>query len=393
MAIKHLIRPGWHADGGGLFLEVDPSGAKRWAMRLTVNGKRRDFGLGPLHKVSLQQAREVAAEYRAKAYRGLDPTSEKKAAIIAPESPTFEKAADEVHRQRMTTWSNGKHVAQWINTLRDYAFPIIGKTPVGAISAPDLLNVLLPIWTSKPETARRVRQRMGAVLDWARAAGFRTSENPMPIVDEALPKQKKTDRHHAALPYERVGAFIAELRAGPSAAVTKLGFEFLILTAARTIEVRKALWAEIDLAEATWTIAGEDTETGRRMKSGREHIVPLSGRCIEILAEARKLSPGNLIFPDDGTEKPLSENRFLNARDTIGYDKEQCSPHGFRSSFRDWAAEETNYPSEVVEMALAHTIKSKVEAAYRRGQLLGKRRELMDAWAHYVIGIKSHKDA
>jgi hypothetical protein len=160
MAIKHLSRPGWHADGGGLFLEVDPSGAKRWAMRLTINGKRRDFGLGPLHKVSLQQAREVAAEYRSKAYRGIDPTIEKKAALVVPESPTFEKAADEVHRQRMSYWSNGKHVAQYINTLLDYAFPIIGTKPIGTIAAPDLLNVLLPIWTSKPDHGYETQLRV-----------------------------------------------------------------------------------------------------------------------------------------------------------------------------------------------------------------------------------------
>ena len=291
-------------------------------MRITVSGKRRDFGLGPLHKVSLQQAREAAAEYRAKAYRGIDPTAEKKSAHAAPDGPTFEKAADEVHRQRKETWSNGKHVAQWINTLRDYAFPVIGSMPVGQVSAPELLNVLSPIWTTKPETARRVRQRIGVVLDWARAAGFRHGDNPMPIVDEALPKQKKKDRHHAALPYERVHEFIAELRAGPSAPITKLAFEFLILTAARSIEVRKALWTEIDVGEKLWTIPGEDAETGRRMKSGREHVVPLPDRCIEILAEARKLPSGDLIFPDSDTGAALSENRFLNARDAIGYTKD-----------------------------------------------------------------------
>ena len=384
-AVKHLTRPGWHADGGGLFLEIDPSGAKRWAMRLTVIGKRRDFGLGPLHKVSLQRAREVAAEYRAKAYRGVDPIADKKSAHVAPDGPTFERAADEVHRQRMTTWSNGKHVTQWINTLRDYAFPVIGTKPVGEVSAPDLLNILLPIWTTKPETARRVRQRIGVILDWARAAGFRQSNNPMPIVDEALPKQTRKERHHAALPYERVHEFISELRSGPSESVTKLAFEFLILTAARSIEVRKALWSEIDAHDKLWTIPGDDAATGRRMKSGREHVVPLSNRCIELLAEVRELSHGDLIFPDSSTGVALSENRFLNARDAIGYTKDECSPHGFRSSFRDWAAEETAFPSEVVEMALAHTIKSKVEAAYRRGQLLTKRRELMDAWTRYAL--------
>ncbi len=384
-AVKHLDRPGWHADGGGLFLEIDPSGAKRWALRLTVNSKRRDFGLGPLHKVSLQRAREVAAEYRAKAYRGDDPVADKQSARVAPDGPTFERAADEVHRQRMATWSNSKHVTQWINTLRDYAFPVIGTKPVGEVTAPDLLNILMPIWTTKPETARRVRQRIGVVLDWARAAGFRQGDNPMPIVDQALPKQKRKERHHAALPYDQVHEFITSLRDGLSSPVTKLAFEFLILTAARSNEVRSAPWNEIDLVEKLWTIPGEDAATGRRMKSGREHVVPLSKRCIEILSEARKLSSGTLIFPDSGTSSALSENRFLNARNTIGYTKEECSPHGFRSSFRDWAAEETTFPSEVVEMALAHQIKSKVEAAYRRGQLLTKRRELMDAWARYAL--------
>ena len=244
--------------------------------------------------------------------------------------------------------------------------------------------MLSPIWTTKPETARRVRQRIGVVLDWARAAGFRTADNPMPLIDDALPKLKRKERHHAALPYDQVHAFITELRAGQSAPVTKFAFEFLILTAARSTDVRNALWTEIDPIEKLWTIPGEDARTGRRMKSGRDHAVPLSNRCIEILTEARKLSDSSRIFPDAGTGAALSENRFLNARDSLGYSKEECSPHGFRSSFRDWAAEETNFPSEVVEMALAHTIKSKVEAAYRRGQLLTKRRELMAAWANYV---------
>ena len=389
LEVKNLKSAGWHADGGGLFLEIDPSdgegvGSKRWAMRLTVNGKRRDFGLGPLHKVSLQFAREVAAEYRAKAYRGIDPVADKKS-VPAPPKPTFEKAANEVHRLRKTTWRNGKHVNQWINTLRDYAFPTVGAKPVDQVGAPELLAILAPIWTTKPETARRVRQRIGVVLDWARAAGFRSGDNPMPIVDEALPKQKKNDRHHAALPYEHVCDFIVELRDGTSAPITKLAFEFLILTAARSNEVRSALWTEIDTNEKLWTVPGDDAETGRGMKSGRDHIVPLSLRCIEILEEARKLSTSDLIFPDSDTGAVLSENRFLNSRDALGYTNDQCTPHGFRSSFRDWAAEETSFPSEVVEMALAHRIKSKVEAAYRRGQLLAKRRELMNEWTIYAI--------
>jgi integrase len=247
-----------------------------------------------------------------------------------------------------------------------------------------VLKVLSPIWTEKPETARRVRQRIGLVLDWARAAGHRSGDNPVQLLGDALPKHKAKDEHHAALPYVQVPAFIARLRAGPAAPISKLAFEFVILTAARSKEVRGARWHEIDLEAATWTIPGDDGN-GRRMKAGREHVVPLAPRALQILVEARKSETANdLIFPDQSTGRMMSENRFLVVRDGLGYSKDQCTPHGFRSSFRDWAAEETSFPSEVAEMALAHTIKSKVEAAYRRGQLLAKRRELMEAWAAYV---------
>lgn len=385
-SVKFATKPGWYADGGGLYLEVDRGGAKRWAMRLTVGGRRRDFGLGPIHKVSLQDAREMAADYRAKAYRGVDPIADKKARRIASKpSLSFEAAAEQVHRIRTAAWSNGKHVDQWINSLRDYAFPVIGSRPVAEVTTPDVLAILTPIWIAKPETARRVRQRLSTVLEWARAAGHRQGDNPVDLIGDALPRHKKVERHHAALPYAQVSRFIARLRAGPSAPMTKLAFEFLILTAARSKEARHALWSEIDCNEALWTIPGDDASTGRRMKSGREHVVPLSPRCLEILRAARQAATGGLLFPDDATGKPMSENRFLNARDSIGYDKSICSPHGFRLSFRDWAAEETSFPSDVAEMALAHQIKSKVEAAYRRGQLLAKRRELMDAWAQFAL--------
>jgi integrase len=384
-AIKFIDQPGWHADGGGLYLEVDASGRKRWAMRLTVNGRRRDFGLGPLHKVTLKDARELAAEYRAKAYRGIDPVADKRRARAAIEIPTFEAAAQQVHESRRAAWSNGKHVDQWINTLRDYAFPHIGSKRVSNITTADVLAVLTPIWSTKPETARRVRQRLATVLEWARAAGHRSGDNPVDLIGEALPRQRRQARHHAALPYTEVPRFIARLRAGQAEPVTKLAFEFLILTATRTIEVRKALWSEIDRHAKMWTIPGEDPATGRRMKAGRAHTVPLSNRCLEILDQAKRLAGDSpLLFPDQGTRAALSENRFLVARDGLGYSKETCTPHGFRSSFRDWAAEETLFPAEVAEMALAHSIKSKTEAAYRRGHLLAKRRELMEAWANYA---------
>ena len=274
---------------------------------------------------------------------------------------------------------------QWINTLRDYAFPFIGALPVHAIGTAEVLKVLAPIWLEKPETARRVRQRIGVILDWARAAGHRSGDNPDNLIGDALPRQRKRDEHHAALPYAKVPEFIQQLQAGPSEPISKLAFEFLILTAVRTKEARGARRSEINFEAKTWTIPGDDIATGRRMKAGREHIVPLSGRCIEIVKEAIQLGGDNeLIFPDLPFGRQMSENRFLVVRNSLGYGSDVCTPHGFRSSFRDWAAEETDYPPEVAEMALAHTIKNKVEAAYRRGHLLAKRRELMSAWAQYT---------
>jgi len=393
-AVKYITAPGWHADGGGLYLEVEPSGRKRWAMRLTVNGKRRDFGLGPIHKVSLAEARERAVEYRSKAYRGIDPVADKRRAKAEARlrAPTFEEAARKVHERRRAMWSNGKHVDQWINTLRDHVFPIIGANPVDQIGTADVLDVLSPIWTSKPETARRVRQRLAVVLDWARAAGHRSGDNPVALIGDALPRHRQDPQHHPALPYAEVSRFIAQLRASNAEPISKLAFEFLILTAARTSEVRKARWSEINIEARTWTISGND-HVGRRMKSGREHVVPLSLRCLAILELAQQLAEGSeLIFPDTRSRRPMSENRFLVARDAIGYASDRCTPHGFRSSFRDWAAEETNFPAEVAEMALAHTTKSKVEAAYQRGPLLAKPAELMQAWAAYVCpaGVDSN---
>lgn len=382
MQIKAARRAGWYGDGGGLYLEVDDNGGRRWKLRLSVNGRRRDFGLGPLHKVTLASARTRAAEYRALAYQGIDPTESRKAQKRAIAAPSFEAAAGEVHRSRMKGWSNGKHVDQWLNTLRDHAFPTIGTKPVNMIGTPEVLAVLTPIWLTKPETTRRVRQRMKVVLEWARAAGHRSGDNPVDLIGEALPKLGKARvAHHAALPFDDVGEFLEALREGQAEPVTKLAFELMILTASRTIEIRRAEWRHIDLANKLWT------RPAAHMKARCEHVVPLSDRAIEILKKAKTLSGGaageGLVFREGGTGRPLSENRFLNARDALGY-RDRCTPHGFRSSFRDWAAETTNFPAEVVEMALAHTIKSKTEAAYRRGDLLAKRRELMQAWSDYV---------
>lgn len=381
LTIKTISEPGWHSDGGGLYLEVDRSGRKRWAMRLTINGKRRDFGLGPIHKVTLQQARTRAAEYRAQAYAGIDPKEGKFANTRSrtPSAMTFELAANEAHLTRKGQWSNGKHVDQWINSLRDHAFPIIGDKAVSEITTADVLKVLSKIWTSKPETARRLRQRIRTILEWSRAAGHRGGDNPVDLIGDALPRHTQKAVHHDALPYKDIATFIGQLRCSRADDVTKAAFEFLILTAARTREVRLAIWSEIDFDARLWSVPA------LRMKARRDHLVPLSPRALAILNEFRSAStaPTALIFVDFRTGRPLSENRFLNARDAISYHN-RCTPHGFRSSFRDWAAEETTFPAEVVEMALAHTIASKTEAAYRRGDLLAKRRDLMVAWARYA---------
>jgi integrase len=332
-AVQNITAPGWHADGGGLYLEVDRNGRKRWALRLTVNGKRCDFGLGPIHKVSLQSARERAATYREKAYAGIYPVERNTKGKPLSGALTFEQAADEVHRIRKAQWSNGKHVDQWINTLTDHAFPHIGTKPVATITTADVLMVLSEIWLAKPETARRLRQRIRTVLDWARAAGHRTGDNPVDLIGEALPKHRRKVAHHKALPYSEVGIFISALRAGGADPVTKAAFEFLILTAARTLEVRLATWCELDLDAALWTVPAE------RMKARREHLVPLPSRAVEILKGLRSRSqdPAALVFADAQTGRAPSENRFLNARDDLGY-RDRCMPHGFRSSFRDWAA-------------------------------------------------------
>ncbi len=380
LQVKVIKEPGWHCDGGGLYLEVDQSGAKRWAMRITVKGKRRDFGLGSVNRVTLQQARARASEYREMAYAGVSPPSKKPRRYRATDGDmSFERAADEAHLIRKGQWSNGKHVDQWINSLNDHVFPVFGEKSVAEITTGDVLAALTPIWTTKPETARRLRQRIRTVLDWARAAGHRSGDNPVDLIGEALPRHLHKTTHHEALPYEEVSAFIQSLRAGRADPVTKTAFEFLILTASRTAEVRLATWSEVDLSQALWTIAAN------RMKARREHVVPLPPRAVQILKELQPATstPATPIFIDPKTGAGLSENRFLNARDGLGYGG-RCTPHGFRSSFRDWAAEETSHSPEVVEMALAHAIKNKTEAAYRRGSLLAKRRALMTDWTNYL---------
>ncbi|MBM3601650.1 MAG: DUF4102 domain-containing protein [Alphaproteobacteria bacterium] len=367
-------RPGMHGDGGCLWLRVMPSGSRQWLARVVVKGGgRHDIGLGGYPVVTLAEAREQALAARRMARKGINPVAERRKAVV----PTFESAARSVHEEHKPTWRNPKHSKQWLTTLEQYAFPTIGAKPVSAIDGPTVREALLPIWLEKPETARRLRQRIGAVLDWAQGKGYRTGENPVRSIGRSLPKQPKDRGHFAALPYDDVSAFLERLRASSAGEPARLAFEFLILTATRTSETLNARWPEIDFKAETWTISPE------RTKAKRPHVVPLPTRCIGILSRAKELhsGQGDVVFESRPGE-PFSNMVFLATLDTMG-ERGKVTPHGFRSAFRDWCSEATSFPGAVAEAALAHVVKDKTEAAYRRGDLLEKRRELMDAWARH----------
>lgn len=363
-----------HADGNGLYLVIDPAGAKRWVLRTIVRGRRRDIGLGSAKLVSLAEARETAATYRKTARAGGDPIAELRKARM--EVPTFAEAARLVHEEHARAWRNPKHAAQWINTLSNYVFPHFGDRRVDEVAQADVLRALSPIWLAKPETARRLRQRIRTVFDWAKGAGHRSGDNPVDGVARALPRQNDHVVHHAALPYDQVPAFVATMRASGISDITKLAFELLVLTGTRTSEVIGALWEEFDLKNDIWTIPAE------RMKARREQRVPLCPRTVEIVTRAKELATGSaFVFHGRSARKPLSNMVFLKALERMELG---VTAHGFRSAFRDWAAEQTNFPREVCEAALAHTIKDKTEAAYQRGDLLEKRRALMLAWSDFI---------
>jgi integrase len=372
--VNNLSKPGRYGDGNGLYLVVDPSGAKRWVLRTVVQGKRRDIGLGGLRLVSLAEARTKAIEYRKLAREGGNPIEARRKARTTV--PTFAEAAQSTMEQHRAGWKDEKHPAQWINTLKAYAFPAMGQKRVDQIETSDVLRALSPIWLSKPETARRVRQRIKVVLDWAKAAGHRSGDNPVEGVNRGLPRQNDKGSHFAAIPYADVPDFVKKLPDVPTSQYARLGFEFLILTAARTNEVLKAEWTEVDFDKAVWTIPPV------RMKAGREHRVPLAPRALALLRSASEIKDGSqLIFPGRKAGEPMSNMVFLMMLRRL---QVSFTAHGFRSAFRDWASECTNFPREVCEMALAHSIRDKTEAAYRRGDLFEKRSELMTAWANYI---------
>ncbi|HJO65514.1 MAG TPA: tyrosine-type recombinase/integrase [Sphingomonas sanguinis] len=372
-AVKAAKEPGRYADGDGLYLMVHPGGSKSWVCRVQKEGKRRDFGLGSVKKVPLAAARERASKVRMQIEAGIDPIAQrrKEAGI-----PTFREAALQVFAENKASWKNQKHRAQWLSTLEAYAFPKIGDMSVAEIDGHHARDAVISIWLEKPETARRVRQRINTVIDWAIAKGYRTMPLPIAAMNKSLPRAKAKAAHHTALPYAQVPDFIAHLRQKET--VSRLAFEALILTAARSGEIRGATWDEINLESAVWTIPPS------RMKAGREHVVPLSAAAVDVFRRAaeHREARSELVFPGQRGGKPLSDMTLTKiCRDA----KVEAVPHGFRSSFRDWVAEETDFDGDIAEMALAHTIENKVEAAYRRGNLLEKRRTLMEAWAAYAF--------
>ena len=375
-----------YADGGGLYLQVTPgiaSISKSWIFRYAIgDSKERFMGLGSLDAVSLADARAKAAECRKQREQGVDPIDEREAqraaaAIDRAKAMTFDQCAEKYIAAHRAGWRNPKHASQWKNTLTTYASPVFGKLPVGSVDVGLVIKVLEPIWPTKPETASRLRGRVEAVLDWAAARGFRDGDNPARWkgrLENLLPRKSKvrTVQHHAALPFTNVADFITSLRERGGTAARAL--EFAVLTAARTGEVLGAQWEELDLAARTWIVPAE------RMKGGREHRVPLSEATLSVVQQMTKVRENDYVFPGD-RRATLSSMALLMLLRRIGHG--DLTAHGFRSTFRDWAAECTDFPSEVVEMALAHSIESKVEAAYRRGDLFEKRRKLMDAWAAY----------
>ena len=376
---RSVARPGRYCDGNGLYLQVDPSGARRWVQRLVIRGKSRALGLGSFNLVPLAQARELALDNRKLARSGGDPLAAKRR---ADGMPTFREATDQVIAVHRESWKNPVRTAgQWLATLRDHAFSRIGDKGVDQVTTADVMAVLLPIWTHKHATARKVRQRIGTIMKWAIAQDYRRDDPTGAAIAAALPKRPTQARHMPALPHTRVSDAIATVNASPAWAGTKLAFEFLVLTATRSGEVRLATWEEVDLGARVWTIPAA------RMKANREHRVPLCTRAAEILGEARRL-PGalrtaesaGLLFPS-ARRKPLSDARFSKLLQQQGI---AAVPHGFRSSFRDWASERTDHPREVVEAALAHVVRNQVEAAYARSDLFERRRPLMDDWMHYL---------
>ena len=373
--IRSLKTPGRHPDGDTLYLVVSRSGYRSWIQRLVIRGRRHDMGLGPFPAVSLAEARQRAHNNRVLARSGGDPMSDKQAAARVP---SFETLARQHIAENSSSWRNLKHRAQWLTTLEVYAFPSLGGLRVHEITRRHVIETLTPIWTSKPETAKRVRQRIRSVMDRAVAMEYVDYNPAGDAINAALARQPRAVAHHRALPYGELPAALRAARDSGAGTAAKLAFEMLALTACRSGEVRRMTWDEVNLQEATWTIPGT------RMKAGRPHREPLSPRALAILGEARRLDNGSgLVFPAPLSGGVLSDMTFILLIRRLGLD---FVPHGLRSSFRDWAAEKTNARHDVVEAALAHTVGNATEAAYFRSDLFELRRALMDEWSAFLGG-------
>ena len=380
--VRTVAKPGMYADGNGLNLKVVSSGARRWVQRVTIGGKRHNIGLGGYPAVSLSEARELAAENQRLIRQSRNPLAEKRQAVEELHRaaiPTFAQAAEQVIEMRRPTWTNAKHASQWTNTLRTYAYPVIGRKPVPEITTGEVLAILTPIWTAKPETASRVRQRLETVFDWAIFQGWRMDNPAGKGILRVLPRTSRLKGHHTALPYRDVPQALLRVRESTADLVTRLSFELLVLTAARSNEVRLARWLEVDWEDATWTVPEE------RMKARRIHRVPLSGRCLELLAQAKELvgQEGGLVFPSGKNGKPLSDMVYTAMLRRLEI---PAVAHGFRTSFKQWCletkgADATWLPSEA---ALAHNLGNSTQEAYiQHTDLLEVRRPLMEDWAGF----------
>jgi integrase len=384
MKVMKAKRPGMYADGGSLYLRIAPGGSKQWVFRYSIGGRLRDMGFGSIHTLSLAEAREKARDARKQLLEGIDPIEAKQARTAAlraadAKAMTFRQCAEQFMRDHASEWTNRKHAFEWRSTLERYAYAAIGGLPVQAIDTPLVLKVVKPLWERVPTTAKRVLGRIENVLGWATVHHYRSGDNPARWtghLEHALPTVTKGE-HHAALPYAEAGSFMAKVRADIGIGARCL--EFIILTAARMGEATNATWDEIDLESKVWTIPAG------RMKAGKEHKVPLSNAAIAVIEQMAAIRQSAYVFPGRLIGKPLTENSVWRLAKAAA-DDEGVTVHGFRSTFRDWAAEQTSYPNHVVEQALAHTIPNAVEAAYRRGDLFEKRRRLMDVWARYLSG-------
>jgi len=379
--LRALNEPGLYGDGGTLFLKVSPGGSKSWVQRFTIKGKRHDVGLGGWPVVSLQEARERAFDNRRAVAHGRDPLAEKQKASKAAAVPTFRAVARKYYEENLPRWKAGRHTDRWLQVVEKYAFPVFGDVPVDRVGREDVLRMLTPIWTAKPEYARKLRHRVRLILDWCQAHGYVHTNIAGEQIGDALPSMPSVKEHHRSLPYAEVSQALDLIEASGASLSAKLCLRFLILTAVRPSEARNATWDEINWETKTWTIPAG------KMKAKAEHRVPLSREAMQVLERASRVrGESPLIFPSSlKRAKPLSDMTLTKLLRDVGL-REKTVPHGFRSSFRTWAGEQTNSPTPVIELCLAHSVGNAIEKAYTRSDLLQKRQRLMQEWGRYVTG-------